>query len=138
MIYYSKNEKSNQTSVGSFWYNGYSCESGCDVKYSSYQKKFMYNDKLVIHLILFRSADEPIYHFGTAIIENDTLKLKVEEVTKFFYRFKDEIARKMCLYPTEMYFTSDVIPKHITVQFDSYGPIPLDSIKIRDKDNILL
>ncbi len=125
-IYYSQKGNSNQTDVGSFWYNEH-----CDIEHSAYHHKFMYNDKLLIHITTLQSNDEPIYHYGTAIMKVDTLKLKVEEKDKFSYRWDNEIARKMHVSPFNLYFTSQVIPKYITVQFGSYGPIPLDSLKIR-------
>lgn len=136
LVYNSNDRNSNQTSVGSFWYHGCDCELGCNLKSSSYHNKFMYNDKLLIHIVILRSDDKPIYHYGTAIMEKDTLKLKVEEKDKFSYRWDNEIKRTMCLSPANLYFTSEIIPKHITVQFDSYGPIPLDSLKIRNIDGM--
>jgi len=126
-IYYSKNEKSNQTSVGFFWYNW-----PTDEKYATYQSQIKYNDKLLIHIIVFKSKDKAVYQYGNAVLENNTLKLEIQEITKF--HFSKEVKRTMTLYPTNFCFLCDVFPKNITIQIDDYGPFPLDSFPIRAFD----
>jgi hypothetical protein len=125
-LFNRENGKCNRTNVGWFWYNGPTCDEGCDLKYSSYKNVSKYNDHLLIHIIALRSADKEIYHFGEAIFQNDTLKLHIQERDKF--HFGKEIKRSTCLTPTNFYFTGKIYPKTITLQLDSYRPFPLDSM----------